>query len=483
MRFFLILSVVVFVGCSGYEKSINSAKEANPSINIIDSVENCDNELCYLEVTSDEELNQDNTNISFNWLMFANTSVFFSTEEDKIPRLKFSLVNIDDDAVKKVVYKYYKQDLTGKKIYEGTQKELLKQNDAYVLRYNVVDLAPALVNSFPEETQNIEISIIDTNNTKYTYLIKFKLKSLEIEAIHVARSLNIMSLPYYNDFIPNDSGEFLLDKIEITNTQNRNFILNGSLFLDNKTNALVNLKNKEQRIINLGKPNQYYPNDIYEWSIVNDTNSSYRKVSANPNYILKLQRGEVLEDLNFMIEETDTGKQVIIKNLEIDSNESLNLLIFARFNINDTLLGTHGSKKFYTGLSFYNSLMDPLMCNYFYTYDVYSGTGSNLNRSLYYFSANSYIYMLSERLYPNCGEIPSVLNKTVHEEYAPENVVNLTGRRHSFNHQIYLEVKESGYDGEGFQTINKTFDFIEVKEGNYEESLINYDYIYSGYVI
>ncbi|MEI6093675.1 MAG: hypothetical protein WCQ47_08390 [bacterium] len=169
--------------------------------------------------------------------------------------------------------------------------------------------------------------------------------------------------------------------------------------------------------------------------------------------------------------------------MELQGYENIKIDLVAQFNFNNSLLGDHGQKNFYEGLSKCEDINEPEKCFCFYL-PIKQSFYSEPAADLYYFIPDAMMLMLKSYIYPDCGTINTtfLFQGLVPTTY-PETTLSLAGRHHLTNTSYSITSWLKNYeDLDPLGTTSKTMDPLESIKGFTDYTTIDMGESYQGYV-
>ena len=326
--------------------------------------------------------------------------------------------------------------------------------------------------------------MISSDNITYSNDIIFHLSSHITNPVLFDRDPAILNSSYYKMDI--DGNTFIIDSISIQNTLPYTVTFNGSINVKNKTLAFLSDLEKVQDKIFVPKdysPPYYYNYDLYRWYTAAET--LYKTATASPSYILRIHRGTgTTEEIPIIIQSNNDQSILSFDHLELQGNEQARMDVVAQFSINSSLLGDHGQKTFYEGLSECEAINDPGKCSCFYL-PVKEPFASAFVANIYYMIPNTQMLSLETLTYPNCSDINQsvYVYQSLFPVIYPEDNLALAGRHHVTNTAYTVTSWLKGYeDLDPLGTTAKTMDQLETLKGYVDYTTVNLDESYQGYV-
>jgi hypothetical protein len=456
-------------------KPIEDVSGANPApqINLIQELGNCE------QVDACEQQNfeiQNPNPHTINSLIVADSENFTRPDILNAPIVKFEVNNIDQNSIQNITYSYSKKDFIGNTIIQTDTYNVHEDNGYYFVPIHSNKMGSGVLTSAPFETHIIKINIITDQNLTYSQDLRFFLQTNIINPVTINRSNDIVNSSYYKmDEIQNEN---IIDAVILKNTLPYNVSLSGNIELINKTMAFLSKTEKIQhREFNIcGSSNYSDPCDYYEFTYTE--NQEYQAALASPFYSLRAIRGsnhiEVPTTLSMV------GEYIILDfdNLELLPNEELKLELLSNFNINNTILGDHGSKKIFTGTSYCE---DPNSMDCYCFYQLNQNVGY-----VWFVYGIMFLESIKGSIYPSCdtnhnGFAASEQNLSFSQE--PEYNISLIGRKHLSQNRYSITAWLSGFDPlNNFGTLTKIMDTLEATKGFVNESVLNNNINYEGFI-
>ncbi|MCX6113425.1 MAG: hypothetical protein NTY22_09155, partial [Proteobacteria bacterium] len=171
-------------------------------------------------------------------------------------------------------------------------------------------------------------------------------------------------------------------------------------------------------------------------------------------------------------------------HLELQGTEQVKIDVVAQFNVNNSILGDHGQKTFYEGLSKCETINDPEKCSCFYL-PVKKSFPSEFAASIYYIIPNAQMILLKTLTYPSCSNINESIYvyQSLFPVVYPEDSLGLVGRDHVTDTSYTITSWLKDYENmDPLGTTAKTMDTIEAQKGYVDYTTVNLNESYQGYI-
>jgi hypothetical protein len=298
------------------------------------------------------------------------------------------------------------------------------------------------------------------------------------------RRSEIMDSSYYK--MNSDDQEFTVDSISVKNILPFAITFNGSINVKSKTVAFLSSTGRVQYKSLMPAYNfDIYFDDFTRYNWHTGTTSAHKPAVAVPIFALKIHKGtNTIEEVPITVQNNNDDNTLTFNGLVLQGNEEVQLDIVVRLDHNNSLLGDHGSRTFYNGVSTCETISEPKKCGCFYTPIVRSYT-NGLAGSIAHAYSTGYLDTLNGMDYPNCnnGINPTFIELTLSMADYPEENLALAGRHHTTNTSYTITSWLKDYESlDPLGTTTKTMDILEAQKGFVDYTQVNLSQSYEGYV-
>jgi hypothetical protein len=452
-----------------------------PDITVDQEVVNCtDNPKCHLEEMQDTGTDP----YMIDSLIVADSEALTVSNTNLAPALKFEVTGIDESAVSAVTYSYVKKDQLGNVLVQTSNSPIYKQSGSYTLPIHSSNLGAGILTSAPYEKHVFSLNITTSDNNVHSKNITFYLSSQMTNPLILERKTDIADSSYYK--MNADDPEFTIDSVSVKNVLPFAITFNGDINVRNRTVAFLSSTGRVQYkdLMPAYNYNLYFDDFTrYHWYI--GSTSANKAAVAAPIFAMKIHKGtNTIEEVPITIQSNNDDNILSFNGLVLQGNEEVQLDIVVRLNTNNSILGDHGSKTFYTGVSTCEVISEPKKCGCFYT-PIVKTYGSSLAGEIGHGLCTSYMNALNGMDYPNCnnGLNTAFIESTLSMNDYPEENIALSGRHHSTNTSYTVTSWLKDYEYlDPLGTTTKTMDVLEASKGYVDYAAIDINQSYQGYI-
>jgi hypothetical protein len=445
-----------------------------PELVLSQELKNCDQTQQGCEQQNFQVSNPDPYTV--NSLIVSNSENLTNTNLLNAPAIKFELKNIDQSLIQSVAYSYCKKDFFGNTIIQTDLYNIYEEEGYYYVPIHSNKMGTGVLMSSPSESHIIKIKVVFDNNRTHSQDLRFFLQTNTVNPVLISRDTEISNSSYYKmDSIQSTN---IIDAVMLKNTLPYNVELSGNIEVNNKTLAFLSRTSKVQHheFKICTQPSYSSPCDYYEHSYTNA--QEYEGALGTPFYSLRILRGA--NYIEIPSSATVSGHEIILSfdNMEILANEEIKMELVANFNINNNLVGDHGTVNIFTGRSYCE---DPSSMDCYCFYELKQTVGY-----IWFAYGISFMDSIRGSIYPSCNtDHPGfpVAEQNLSVAQYPSYNIALVGRKHLTNTKYSISSWLKGFDpSNNFGTLTKTMDPLESNKGFSDESALLNSMNYEGFI-
>ncbi|MFH1224118.1 MAG: hypothetical protein V1647_07255 [Pseudomonadota bacterium] len=496
--FTMFLLAAGLVGCSAFEQESGKriaiqipAEQASateeapplPSLNLEQEVVNCSegSSGCSVEEITEPFDNSGGTKFRINSLIIVSDETILTDQNtNSAPGIRFQLQNIDDRNINSLTYSYEKRDNTGNVLVQNPPQTLYRTGDFYAVALHSSTIGSGILTSAPYEKHVITVRLATSANLKYSFDIEFYVYSHASNPVLFERKNDVLDSSYYKMDVENLDP--VIDVIEIQNTLPYPVTVSSDVRISNDTMAVLSDTYYQQQKTYAPKID-FYPWD--SWNVHVTQNVKYHLAEAAPVFSIKVYRGENGEDIPTTSSYSNNETILSYSGLYLQGNEKIRLHVLAHMDVNTYILGSHGQKELYEGVTLCDNISPASMCNCYY-FTANRHCTSQLQANILYglYMCGGFNLALRNIPYSSCGNpVNSCITKNVDLIYYPLDTYSLAGRHHTTNITYVLTSWLTGYENyDELGTTVKTMDTLDASKGVTTPSLIDLSQSFSGYI-
>lgn len=446
-----------------------------PELVLSQELRNCDQTQQGCEQQSFQVSNPDPYTV--NSLIVSDSENFTNTNILAAPSIKFELKNIEKDLIQSVAYSYSKKDFFGNTIIQTELYNIYEEDGYYYIPIHSNRMGAGVLMSSPSENHIIRIRILFDNNRTHSQDIRFFLQTNTVNPVVISRDIEISNSSYYKmDAIESTN---IIDAVILKNTLPYNVELSGDIEVNNKTLAFLNRTSRTQHheFKECGQPSYSSPCDYYQHTYTNA--QEYQGAIGSPLYSLRILRGNSYTEIPTSA--SISGEQIILSfdNMELFANEEIKMELIANFNVNNSIIGDHGTVNIFTGTSYCE---DPSSMDCYCFYQLKQTVGY-----IWFVYGISFLESIRGSVYPSCNNTDHpgfpVADQNLNVNQYPEYNIALVGRKHLTNTRYSINSWLKGFDpSNNFGTLTRTMDPLESTKGFTDESALPSSMNYEGLI-